>query len=572
MLFKIEADNVNLDRDDKTFEFESHIVWFNGYFRIDEVFYTNKKAAEYILKHSTDNKIETEIQYCNGVFTCILIDKANHSVSICNDRFGFGEVFYILNNDQIIISSDYWNLVKHLDAPRLNQEAINELLACRFVFGGHTLVEFIEEVLPASIYNFSFFNGSIKQLRNEYWNFKYNPRPIENEEAQKQTFGKLNNIIKVFSSGIIKDGTIGLNITGGIDSRFLLKLLLDNISSENIKSFTYGDAKSEDINIAADVAKVGNIDYSPFIFENPLFDFFKANTIDRMVEKVGHSCYYFQAYGVSKLVPEYNDIDYLVTGADGFFIGLMMNNTLSEIDSAELLTDYIYKANASILSNNQISLIHNKNNSHEQIKKKIYTSLESYQGDEISKFYNWTIKHRLRKYILSIYDVLNQNTQMLLPFYDYEFIDFMAQLPFEQLHNQKAYVNAMCKYSFQDKFSDFRKIEIEKRKITEVDGEFNLVIKSKSFFQKVIDKAFALPDRKTTFRAYSTYKKERNTVQSLLGEALETTSDVIDKTAAKVLIRENNRNERFFMYGLPVILSLVRFENKLKNLNKTKQD
>ncbi len=568
MLFRIEANNVHIDRDSKTFEFDTHIVWFNGYFRIQRSFFFKKIAAEYILGLSLDNNLESNIQYCNGVFTCIILNKKTNQLTICNDRFGFGQMFFVLHENHILLSNNIWNLAKEIDAPKLNKSAVNELLTCRFVFGGHTLVETIEEVLPASIYNFSFNNDSIYQSRVEYWNFQYKPIPTTEAEAERQTFEKLNSIMKVFSEGIIKEGTVGLNLTGGIDSRLLLKLLLDNISGKKINSYTFGDKNSSDINIASQVAKIGKIEHSPSLFENPFLDFFNTKTIDKLTETVGHSCYYFQAYGVSKLVPKYKNTDYLITGADGFFVGLMMNDKLLSCDNPELLTDYIYKANASILSDDQIKLIHNKENSHSQIKQKIRSIVDSYSGDEISTFFDWTIKHRLRKYILAIYDVLNKNTLMLLPFYDYEFIDFMAELPFEQLQNQKAYVNAMCKFAFVNDFSNLKSIEIEKRKIIEENNNFKLIIKSNNLAQKIINKLFALPEKKSTYRAYKTYRKDKVKVLSLLKKSLELNSDIIDKDAVFELIKNNSRNEHFFMYELPVILSLARFENKLNKLNK----
>ncbi len=569
MFIELTKDKILIEADRNILEAGDFSVWFKGYFFVGDNFHTNRTAAKHLLYLFENNSLKLKINNCNGIFTCIIIDKKNKEITICNDRFGFGHLFYNQTNNSLFISSDFWKLSEHLEKPEINLEAYSELLLMRYVFEDHTMIKGISEVIPASIYQFNFKNGKLNKKHYQYWSFQYNPVETDKKEAERNLFNILDKIISGYSKNLFPNKTIGLNLTGGIDSRFLLSLMRTNgISGEDINTFTYGDQQSEDISIAKKVAKIAGTDHISFTFDYPFLDFFKTDIIDKLIHEIGFSCTYYQGYGIDKLAGNYKKTDFLLTGSDGFAIGLMANEKLFSLKNEGELTDYLFSINAPRMASQYFNQLLGKNTgvAETEIKQKIKKYIAKKSDDNISSFYEWTFRNKIRKNILSIYEVLSRDTTPLFPYYDYEFFDFMLSLPPDSLYHQHAYVNAMCKYSFKGNFREYRHIPVEKRMIKSINDDFSLQLKKRSLVYRGIKKVFALPEKHFTYTTYKTYRTTKKRVTALIDETVKGGSDILDIDYLQYLLNANRRNEPFFYYGLPAILTVIRFENKLKSI------
>jgi hypothetical protein len=568
MFLHFKSQKIHFQSDNKTFVVKNDQVWFKGYFFIGNKFYKEEDASVFLYNsHKLPDFLEI-VNNCNGIFTCVIVDLNESEVAIINDRYGFGQLFYVCNDSEYFISDDYWLIQDKSSSYEIEDDGVDEILQIRYVLGERTLIKNIQEILPASVYRFKILKNNYSIERIEYWFFKYNPRIINIREAENQVFQTLDHIIKKYIELGFSESKIGMNLTGGLDSRFLLGLLLqNNISPKSVYSYTYGKKDCEDIKYAKKVSEVTGINHHEIIFDENFNDFFKSETIQGILHKIGFSTYYFQGYGISKMQNAYENMDYLLTGSDGFFIGLMANKELFAIKNKDELVEYIYKKNATILNPDDCNYILKKpsQNLKAILKKKIYDSLTVDGSDYISSYYDWTIKNRLRKYILSIYEMLNEKAIALFPFYDYEFLDCMSILPFECLDKQQAYYNAMFKYVFTGSLRNLQSIPMDNRRsFVKTEENFTVVSEKEFIVNKAIRKIFALPDRLFAFPIYGLFKKNQRLFLENKSRLFETDSEILNSDNALALINKYKRKEYFFRYGLLAIISIFRFEKLIK--------
>lgn len=567
MYCKRTGESIYFEPDDKTYIVEDTTLWFKGYFFFNNNFYQQEAAAELIYILQKQNLILSSINSLNGVFTALILHKKE--VTIFNDRYGFGHLFYTYNNQSFAIADDIWDIVTRENKRETDHTALIQFMAFHYALGNRTVVKEIYEILPASVYTFRPPSESNYILREEYWSFTYSPDNSLSPESEKLVYSTLDKIISNYNRNVFNDEGIAINLTGGFDSRFLLALMLrNNIPPEQIKGYCYGMDECQDVKLSKKVARITGIEHHSASFSNFSQNFFDQNNIQKTLLNLGLKTYFYQGYGASSLTPLYSDTSYLLTGADGFFVGLFSNHELFSIKSKQQLAEYIYKKSANFISIEDCrTLLQNDiPNMAEILKDDIYKSLPEGE-DYISYFYDWMIKNRLRKVIVSIHEILNQKNLALYPFYDYTFIDLMAKLPFEELYKQKAYFNALFKYALIDNQSKLRDVPAELRGKAKCINS-NWILKGgikENIIRKVVRHALNLPRNGftyPTFRLYRFHKKEfLNTINSLAYKD----SEILNHQNLETICMKNRRKENFFVFAIPNILSVFAIERMIKN-------
>jgi hypothetical protein len=336
--------NITFTRDKNSFEYENFTIWFSGYFFINDSYYSHKEAAVLLCKWYLQNKLNNEIGTCNGIFTFLIIDEVANKLTIGTDRFGFIRLFFYKTEKYIRISNKYWELAETEANSSVNNLAIAEFLLFRHVLQGNSLLKGFSDFDPASLYTIATKNNEISINQNTYWKLEYKPVNYSRDQTEKKIYNTLNSVFYKYKKNLFDNAKVGLNLTGGIDSRLLLTFLLRYKNrSDSIINFTFGTKNSDDIKIASILSKSTNTKHSKALFNDPLFDFFEANTIDNILSQIGSHCYYFQGFGVTKLMPLHKEVDYLLTGADGFYFGHVAAEQLRNLKNHKELTNYIIK-------------------------------------------------------------------------------------------------------------------------------------------------------------------------------------------------------------------------------------
>jgi hypothetical protein len=542
--------------------------WCKGYFYYDSAYYLSDTAGEFIEKLISGNKKEA-IKELNGIFQCILIDETEKKVFLINDRFGFYQLFYHYTNEMACISDDFWKLTTHFDICELDETSALEFLQFRYVSGKYTLAKDIFCLEPSSFLEIT-YNSQITINREEYWQFRYQPKEITLFNAEEKIYTCLNDIIARFNQYLFKNKIVGISLSGGLDTRYVLALLLKNgVKAENIKSFTYGSPTSQDIRFACQLAKAAGIEHKSILFEDDFSAFFSPDAVDACLHEIGCYSYYFPAYGSYRSLASYNNVDFLLSGYDGFYMGLKASEALFNLKNQADLIQYIYKLNSTILTPDECQQLLKR--PYPNIKDSILHRInEQYipSLDPVSNFYNWTIKNRNRKYLLGVYGMQNRNTSHLLTFYDYRFMDLMESLPPEILMHERPYINSMFRKAFTGNMESFAKIPTDQRGIFQKKNtDYVAPRKHKYTLNKLFKKLFNTFDRDYAYpiRREVARKKVFSSIIHMMENA---PMEFLNKKKLLSYIHKHKKSEYFTRYGLLVLISIVRMEKLIKQKDR----
>lgn len=568
MLLTINNEIITTNKSDFCYFNNDWKFWFKGYFFIGDNYYSDEDACKYINDHLLKDSIIPP-HNLNGIYQCLILNEEKHSIYVLNDRFGFHQLFYFTSKDVLILGDNFWEVSKNAKVSEMDETSLFEFMQYRFVTGKYTLAKDIFCIEPASVYKIKYAAENIQISRDIYWHFEHKPTIDSKSVAEEKIYNCLNNIISRYKKSVFKNKKIGINLTGGLDSRFIIGLLIQNdILPENITSFTYGSSTCDDIKIAKKISFLLNIKHHEEIFDSYFTDFFDKKYIDDLLFDIGFYTYYFQGYGCKKLNNINSDIDFLLTGTDGFVVAAYANQELFDAVDYHEVVDIIYKVNANMLSEKVSNTITQHNYSSN--KQKLIERIKGEQIDKtlgpVSIFYDWMFKNRNRKYLLSNYEIQSKNVDCLMQFYDYEFIDLMAKMDSSMIINQQPYTNSMFKNVFVGDLVNLRAIPIEKRGVYYQAGE-DFLEKKKPWItpKKIINKICNAPDDNFQYPIQKTLRNTKSIFDNIIQELIGTDSKYLNNTDCVNLIRKMKRSDRFTRYGLVIIISILRFEKMLIN-------
>jgi hypothetical protein len=188
------------------------------------------------------------IYQVNGQFNIAIIDKNTADFKFFNDIFSLRKHFFSLFDESIVISSDLEFINSVIPNKTLNKEHIKKSIALpRFIDIRNTFLQEVKQILPCA----KLFNNSVDSY------------PVQNVEKnfsnKAKTQEEFLECLKENISEVVRDESILLLLSGGLDSRFVLELL--NELRINFKTATYGTTSSDEVNIARSVAESNNSEH-----------------------------------------------------------------------------------------------------------------------------------------------------------------------------------------------------------------------------------------------------------------------------------------------------------------------
>lgn len=229
------------------FEDKTHLVIIDGWI-FNAGNYSTQAQFVYQLYKKHGNKIAL---YLNGQFNICIIDKLKEDFIFINDIYAFRKHFYCQVPNATFISSDFQFINENIVKKSFNIEHLsNNIVAPRIINEYET---FIKEISQIPSCTFFCANSGINKYNLTEVELQY-PRISPANPAEYLENIK-NELVKVAEN----DKTL-LHLSGGIDSRFLLELLIDcNIS---LKTLTYGIENSDEVLIARMVAEKAGVENS----------------------------------------------------------------------------------------------------------------------------------------------------------------------------------------------------------------------------------------------------------------------------------------------------------------------
>jgi asparagine synthase (glutamine-hydrolysing) len=178
----------------------------------------NPGDASYLV-HLYEEMGSQFLEKLNGWFSGVLLDLRQQKFVLFNDRYGVNRIYYHEDADGFYFSSEAKSLLKILPATRqLNLRSLGELLSCEAVLENRSLFSGISLLPAGSSWVFSRGEPVKKKayFNREAW--ENQPELSEGEfyEKLKETWTRV--LPKYFGG----KQSIGLSLTGGVDSRMIL--------------------------------------------------------------------------------------------------------------------------------------------------------------------------------------------------------------------------------------------------------------------------------------------------------------------------------------------------------------
>jgi asparagine synthase (glutamine-hydrolysing) len=178
--------------------------------------------------------------YLNGWFAGVIIDRRSKRVTLFNDRYEMGRIYYHAGPDEFLFASEAKALLKIRPALRTIQpERLAEYLRYNCVLGDRTLFSGISLLPRASAWS---FEQNTSPRKRHYFDFsEWESQPHLEDEAFYTQWA--NTVARVFPRYAQEGDKVALSSTAGLDTRLIMAGLRDQIKQH--PSYTFNGAWGE---------------------------------------------------------------------------------------------------------------------------------------------------------------------------------------------------------------------------------------------------------------------------------------------------------------------------------------
>ncbi len=191
----------------------------------------------------------------NGAFIIAIWDRQAQKLLLANDRLGLFPLYYAQVNGGLIFGSGVRALLAEPALPRtVDPVTVNQFLVFDHALDDRTLLSNVRRLPPASLLKFYHNQLNI----HPYWVLTYPTLYQKQDEAVY--FEQLKHYLgQAVTRQKPNNQSAGVLLSGGLDSRILLALLLDDgLAAGTFHTFTWGIPGCDDARFAREVAaKVG---------------------------------------------------------------------------------------------------------------------------------------------------------------------------------------------------------------------------------------------------------------------------------------------------------------------------
>jgi len=427
--------------------------WARGYaFLEDGTCVEDDGIAAYLLEHGT--RLEATVAAMNGCFAAAL--DAMPAPVLITDRYGTIPIYFHRTADGLHASDEPWRVIETLPSlPTIDPLSALDLLRTGYVTGMGTLIRGIETAAPASI--LSVQRDGLRRTR--YWKYGYRPESVLWDAAEEQLEEVLRRVAARTVRGLESRGYTGaLTLSGGLDSRVLASILTKE-SRVPLLALSYGMRGDPEIDVAKQVAARLDMPHHQVFLTS---DYLNDDFIERSVREVGLTTRFTCGIGARHLEASWADV--IIPGHTGDFIsgghlpgqaGLV--RTRDQLRRYLELTHFRYAGSERALR--QILRIDYR--AHKW--KTLESSTEDFDmtEDTLGLIDRWNVENRQRRMILMELRAYERLGRWMLPFYDYELVDFFALIPHDFRIAQNLYIQTAEKRLFADgtgALSDIRRI------------------------------------------------------------------------------------------------------------------
>jgi hypothetical protein len=376
-----------------------------------------------------------------GVFIVIVWDKIRARLLVCSDRYGFEHLYYSLDRDKFIFSTDVFSLVKLVGSKvRVDPGSVADLYNFNMIFQSKSVVENISLFDSATIGVIQTDGVTFEQ----YWDYPESERNDYNfSELKNQARSLIASAAKRASSG---NNHVGILLSGGLDSRLLSAVYGEANLVKRVFSFRHSHADSKDPEIAQQIARTLELEYNPVVPESGGR---LSDTISRNLKLTDGQSWDFGLENIITISKRWPGtalvVGYLMDTLfkSGWMVfrdrdrcaSLTAQQLLSRysINGLYLFDRFLLPDFADFLKKRRIQSINDE-----------MTSLDRSNPEASSlKFY---CRNRGRRYHAVMIKAFQHYADFVLPGVDYRLFDFAVKLPYHLRSNTEFYRQIICEW------------------------------------------------------------------------------------------------------------------------------
>ncbi|RNC67217.1 MAG: hypothetical protein ED859_15805 [Desulfuromonadales bacterium] len=383
----------------------------------------------------------------NGIYLAAVWEKKAKTLHIVNDRYGFKKLYYWHEGNKFVFSSEY-KAISFLPefSRKIDEYAFINLMTFGYVLEDRTLFEQIKVLPPASVVTFR--EG--KMTVRKYWNYSFHENGdsrLSEDEYVDAFVDKITSAVKKNVKGVER---LALPISGGLDSRTIAAVLKKINTVPYIKAYSHGNTKCFDVRYGKEIAKTLGFPHATDVISA---DFVKSNaTAFQYIVEGMVACDWAWEIDLQKNAFHKDNIDCVISGFFGDVLcgSDMTWNRLHDVSDDETAILKIYKRHVDSFNDYDAAIYFNRK-VYNRVKDYNYeTFRKTYYDAPTTNIYNRAryvnllqFQRRFGSTMLDRYEIF---TEVLSPFTDYEFVDFILHVPVDLQLRQSLYKSMLIRH------------------------------------------------------------------------------------------------------------------------------
>jgi asparagine synthase (glutamine-hydrolysing) len=209
------------------------------------------------LVHAYEEQGEKFFENLNGLFSGLLVDRRQRRAFLFNDRYALERIYWHETPDAFYFASEAKALLRVLPELReFDREGVAQFLGVGCALAGRTLFRGVRLLPGASRWTFQ--NGAVrreKYFSPETWEALPKLPGPDYENQFRSVFERI--LPRYFAS----DSTVGISLTGGLDTRLIMACHPHDARHETCYTFTGPAGRTLDDRVAARVAAACGLEH-----------------------------------------------------------------------------------------------------------------------------------------------------------------------------------------------------------------------------------------------------------------------------------------------------------------------
>ena len=460
---------------DKTMVKGANPLWMRGYAFIDAQCYSGEALVRYVADCLDEAPPEAHISILKKLIPRLnggwaLVYETEGIVLAAVDRLRGIPLFYAIENGKVFLSDDAREVLEYLSKAEMDDICAAEFLVTGYVTGKDTLYKGLYQIQPGEILEVKIFKDASPQISTyRYYRFIFGNYFEADEQELEEELSKLWHRIFSCYTDALKGKTAVIPLSGGLDSR-LAAAMFKKCGAENVICFSYGKPGNDEAEASRAVANALGYKWLFCPYDNP--SWYKWFREKQMREYIDYGSNYSSIAHIQDW-PATRKILSDISANDVVFIP---GHSLDMIAGSHI-PDELFNATENIMYDTLVSeaiLSHHyalwpwrdacpnlQDIFVKRIRKLLPEFADNDKSEAIGAYETWDLESRQALFIINsvrVYEFFGYH--WMLPWWDYELMDFFLMVQLDLRFQKRLYRNTLLHKIFVDELSELARIPV----------------------------------------------------------------------------------------------------------------